>query len=103
VTPAPLAAHLQFRSIDPEQNRFRFYDLSIQRTLWGEFAVVRQFGRIGTTGRRSVRFFASANEAQDEFDQEVAQRAKRLYVLVRPTNLLAVTTRDLCYSAYHPL
>jgi predicted DNA-binding WGR domain protein len=44
--------------------------------------VVRQFGRIGTEGRRSVRFFSSISDAQNDFDQEVARRAKRLYVLV---------------------
>ena len=79
MTPTPLGPPLQFRSIDPAQNRFRFYNLSIQRTLWGEFAVVRQFGRIGTEGRRSVRFFSSINEAQEDFDQEAARRLQRHY------------------------
>ena len=72
-------SRLQFRSIDPEQNRFRFYTLAIQRTLWGEFAVVRQFGRIGTGGRRHVRFFASADEAREDFDHEVERRRRRHY------------------------
>ncbi|MEM1364057.1 MAG: WGR domain-containing protein, partial [Pseudomonadota bacterium] len=32
-------------------NKRRFYALSVQRTLFGEWALVREWGRIGVGGR----------------------------------------------------
>jgi predicted DNA-binding WGR domain protein len=40
------------RRIEPEKNMARFYAIDIERTLFGEWAVVRSWGRIGTRGRQ---------------------------------------------------
>jgi predicted DNA-binding WGR domain protein len=40
--------------IDPEQGPRRFYSLMIERDLFGTVRLVRNWGRIGTTGREMV-------------------------------------------------
>ena len=37
--------------IDPENNTRRFYAARVQATLFGTFALVREWGRIGSPGR----------------------------------------------------
>ena len=37
--------------VDLGQNMARFYDISLQPTLFGEVAVLRRWGRIGTGGQ----------------------------------------------------
>eukprot|EP01037_Dinobryon_pediforme_P016622 gene16622-16803_t len=36
------------RRIDRDKNMARFYAIAIERTLFGDWAVVRRWGRIGT-------------------------------------------------------
>jgi predicted DNA-binding WGR domain protein len=42
---------LTLRRIDPSCNRHRYYTLSVQRDLFGNACLVREWGRIGTRGR----------------------------------------------------
>jgi predicted DNA-binding WGR domain protein len=37
--------------IDPAENMARFYKLDVQPTLFGEWALVREWGRIGRGGQ----------------------------------------------------
>ena len=37
--------------VDPGQNMARFYRMTMQPTLFGEWSLVREFGRIGSPGR----------------------------------------------------
>ncbi len=55
-------AHL--RRIDPTQNMRRFYTLAIQPTLFGGASVIRNWGRIGTSGQSMMETYDSADEAQ---------------------------------------
>ncbi len=48
---------------DPARNMARFYVLDIQPTLFGEWALVREWGRIGSAGRLVSGRFASEQEA----------------------------------------
>ena len=45
---------MQLRRVDPAQNMARFYTLSVQPTLFGEWCLVREWGRIGRPG--TVRY-----------------------------------------------
>ena len=38
---------VSLRRIEPEKNMARFYEISLQPTLFGDVAVVRHWGRIG--------------------------------------------------------
>ncbi len=69
--PAPL--HL--RRIDATRNMQRFYLLSIQPTLFGGAALVRNWGRIGTSGQTMMQTFDDSADAGDAFGR--LERAKR--------------------------
>jgi predicted DNA-binding WGR domain protein len=36
---------------DPDRNMARFYTMTLQPTLFGEWALLREWGRIGSAGR----------------------------------------------------
>jgi predicted DNA-binding WGR domain protein len=51
---SPIRHHLVLHQIDPAQGIQRFYSLMIERDLFGTVRLVRNWGRIGTTGREMV-------------------------------------------------
>ncbi len=65
--------------IDPAQNMARFYTLHVQPTLFGEFALVKEWGRIGGGSRQRSEFFGSEAEAQEALDHELKRRQRRGY------------------------
>lgn len=73
----PTDVHM--RCIDPAQNKRRFYALFVQRTLFGEWAVVREWGRIGRSGRLRSDFYPSAGPALDALHDLIQQKLKRGY------------------------
>ncbi|MHC2635145.1 putative DNA-binding WGR domain protein [Bradyrhizobium liaoningense] len=66
---------IHFRRIDTTRNMRRFYVLSIQPTLFGGVSLIRNWGRIGTTGQTMVQTFDASAEAGEAFVR--LERAKR--------------------------
>jgi predicted DNA-binding WGR domain protein len=66
---------VHLRRVDPTQNMRRFYSLAIQPTLFGGASVIRNWGRIGTTGQSMVETFDRAEEAMSAMAR--LQRTKR--------------------------
>ena len=56
---SPIKHHLVLHRIDPEQGIRRFYSLMIERDLFGTVRLVRNWGRIGTTGQEKAEEFDS--------------------------------------------
>ena len=48
---------------DPTRNMARFYTMALQPTLFGEWALLKEWGRIGSAGRLVSSRFASEQEA----------------------------------------
>jgi hypothetical protein len=44
---------MHLRRIDPDRNMARFYSMSVQPNLFGEWLLFRVWGRIGSPGRSS--------------------------------------------------
>ena len=65
----------QLRRIDPARNMARFYLVSVGRSLFGDFSVVREWGRIGTVGRVRVDLFENERAALGAL--EAIERVKR--------------------------
>jgi predicted DNA-binding WGR domain protein len=65
--------------IDPARNMARFYKLSVGRSLFGDIAVVREWGRIGTIGRVRIDLFADENEALVALDAIERAKTRRGY------------------------
>ena len=45
---------VRLESVRPEQNRFRRYVVLVERTLWGTWGVICEWGRIGEQRPRGV-------------------------------------------------
>lgn len=54
---------LCLRHVDETKNMRRFYAVQVQPTLFGEWELVREFGRIGSPGRVMVDRYATEAEA----------------------------------------
>jgi predicted DNA-binding WGR domain protein len=75
VLPTPSSTPLVLKSVDPDCNKARFYALSVEPTLFGDTALVRHWGRIGTKGRHRIDLYSSLQEAWQAAD--VIARSKR--------------------------
>ena len=73
-------AHLV--SIDPDRNRYRFYTLAWQPSLFGGGAIVRHWGRIGTKGQWRAIFFGSREDAQKTVEEILRRRMGHGYQVV---------------------
>lgn len=70
----------RFRRVDPMCNMERFYMLSLEPTLFGEVAVLRHWGRIGTNGRQELSLHPTLAEAESVPARQIARRRQRGYV-----------------------
>jgi predicted DNA-binding WGR domain protein len=65
--------------IDSAKNMARYYRLSVAQTLFGEWAMVREWGRIGRGGQSREHWCASAEEAAAMLEARKIERMKRGY------------------------
>lgn len=74
-------AHLV--SVNPAQNRYRFYTLTWQPSLFEGGAIVRRWGRIGTEGQWQAFFFGTREEAQKTVEEILKRSLAHGYTAVR--------------------
>lgn len=65
---------------DPEANMARFYVLSIEMSLFGDTALIREWGRIGTAGQRKIELHNSEGSAMEALEVWLRRKQKRGYV-----------------------
>jgi predicted DNA-binding WGR domain protein len=65
--------------IDASRNMARFYALDLQPTLFGEWALVKEWGRIGRAGQSRSVVYAGQEAAATALERELERRCKRLY------------------------
>ena len=74
----------------PEKNQFRFYRLVLHPTLFGEWSLVREWGRIGRQGRVVIDTFCTPSEARLASDGKAAEKSRsRLFGTTAMTFVLA--------------
>ncbi len=66
---------------DDSLNMARYYVLSVQQTVFGESALVREWGRIDARGRRRLDVYGSDAEAGEALDAWLARKVRRGYRL----------------------
>ncbi len=66
--------------IDPSRNMARYYLLSLETTLFGDVALVRTWGRIGSPGRQSQEFFREHAKARVALEIWRLRKQRRGYV-----------------------
>lgn len=70
---------IYLKSIDPEKNRFRFYSMAVQPDLFGQYYLIRTWGRIGSRGRCMPEIFNTYDEAIKSIDAIVKVRHNHGY------------------------
>lgn len=75
-----MSACVHLRHVDPAKNMARFYVLALQPTLFGEVALVREWGRIGSPGRVQVTAYATPEEAEAALRRIERQKERRGYL-----------------------
>jgi predicted DNA-binding WGR domain protein len=68
-----------FERVDQAERMARYYRLSIARTLFGEWALIREWGRIGRRGQAREHWFASLEDAQGMLARQALIRLRRGY------------------------
>lgn len=64
---------------DPSRNMARYYVLSLEPSLFGDTALVREWGRIGTAGRRIVELHADHHGAICSLEAWLRRKRRRGY------------------------
>jgi predicted DNA-binding WGR domain protein len=67
--------------IDSTKNVARYHVLSVEATLFARNALVRRWGRIGSTRRQCLEFFAGRDSAGLALEMWLARKRKRRYAL----------------------
>ena len=69
----------------PGENQYRYYSIYIARTLFGHWALVREWGRIGSKGgQRQEEWYEKETEALAAGLQYMKVKKKRGYAASRP-------------------
>lgn len=66
--------------IDAKKNVYRYYRLAVEIDLWGEWRLVRSWGRKGSRGRTLSEPFPTFAEAFSALEYHHQRRGKRGYV-----------------------
>lgn len=71
---------MHLERIDPERNLWRWYHLSVQPTLFGDWMLLRQWGRIGNRhGQARMTFFDDEADARLALSAFAARKHRRGY------------------------
>ncbi|NTJ35902.1 WGR domain-containing protein [Agrobacterium sp. 13-626] len=89
MSPQPYRLHIQ--RIDPRRNMARFYEISLEPTLFGETSLVRIWGRLGTRGQQRMDVFSSEKRAVEAFLELLRQKRAKGYRPGRDTFALATS------------
>jgi predicted DNA-binding WGR domain protein len=65
---------------DPARNMARYYVLSIEPSLFGDTALVRQWGRLGHASRQRIDLFQQRAHAIETLEAWFARKRRRGYV-----------------------
>ena len=75
--------YARFERVDDAANAARFYTLAWQPDLWGDVALVRSWGRIGSQGSRRLEgSYPDRQSAQALAERLIRRRLKRRYALI---------------------
>jgi predicted DNA-binding WGR domain protein len=72
------AVHL--RRIDNARNMRRFYLIDVQPDLFGQFLLVKEYGRIGTRGRLIDESYDNEARATEAMNKQAGRKRQRGYV-----------------------
>jgi predicted DNA-binding WGR domain protein len=65
--------------VDPARNMCRFYWLAVQRDLFGQWCLIREWGRIGSAGQVRTVPYATAAQAHEALAAQRRVKERRGY------------------------
>ncbi len=68
------------RRLDASRNMDRFYELTLEPTLFGQWAVVRRWGRFQSEGQKREVWFDAPSPAVAFMDRLHSQKVRRGYL-----------------------
>jgi predicted DNA-binding WGR domain protein len=77
--------------IDESKRMHRFYCMDVQPDLFGQWCLMREWGRIGSSGRTSSLPFATPQEAWAALDKQRRIKERKGYGAAAPSAILVVT------------
>jgi predicted DNA-binding WGR domain protein len=73
--------YLVLHRSDPSCNMARYYVLSLAPSLFGDAALIREWGRIGREGQRRVELYESQSRAVEALETWLQRKRRRGYLL----------------------
>jgi predicted DNA-binding WGR domain protein len=73
--------YLVLHRSDPSCNMARYYVLAIEPSLFGDAALIREWGRIGREGQRRVELYESQSRAVEALETWLQRKRRRGYLL----------------------
>ena len=68
------------RREDPSRNMRRFYMMVVQRDLFGGASLIREWGRVGSSGQTRIDLYPDEGRAVDALAQFATAKRKRGYL-----------------------
>ena len=73
--------YLVLHRCDPSCNMARYYVLSIEPGLFGDAALIREWGRLGRSGQRRVELYVNRSCAMETLETWLQRKQRRGYLL----------------------
>jgi len=70
--------------IDTARRMHRYYRMDVQLDLFGQWCVIREWGRIGSTGQTRCMPFPALHEAQTALQRQRSAKEQRGYSIPTP-------------------
>ncbi|OCX60561.1 hypothetical protein BFP70_17435 [Thioclava sp. SK-1] len=71
--------YIRLEKINHLRRQRRYYTLRVERTLFGDWSVTREWGRIGNPGKEQMAIFDTQAAAEAEFQTLKALKTRRGY------------------------
>ena len=91
---------MMLRRTDAERNMHRFYALGILPTLFGEWTVISEWGRIGAPGRMQRSTYATEVAAMEALTRRLADKTRRGYRSIAHTLVRSYLAGDPAISEW---
>lgn len=75
--------YVYLERVNKEKNQYRFYSLSVVQTLFQDWALVREWGRVGSTGKKRSDWFNTEEEAINALFELQKLKKRKGYELLR--------------------
>ncbi len=92
---------VRLEKINPARRERRFYALAIVRTLFGEWCLLREWGRIGAAGGQRLAEYLPTRDAAETALQKLKMAKNRRGYATIPVQLELFPGKEGCHGPHH--